>query len=75
MRKRPVLTFDSEREYLEHILRSEGVNKPESKFDDEHMASEWLTTALRHKPLHRGQVPDIFIREVASHDEYDGWAE
>eukprot|EP00959_Pyramimonas_sp_CCMP1952_P399995 8380581-Pyramimonas_sp.AAC.1 len=32
-RKRPVLTIDSEREYLEHIPRSEDVNKPKFKFD------------------------------------------
>eukprot|EP00959_Pyramimonas_sp_CCMP1952_P348764 7306708-Pyramimonas_sp.AAC.1 len=75
LRKRPVLTFDSEREHLENIIRSENFHNPKFKFDDQRKISEWLTTALRHKPLHRGQLSDIFIREVTTYDEYDGWGE
>eukprot|EP00959_Pyramimonas_sp_CCMP1952_P002793 57607-Pyramimonas_sp.AAC.1 len=75
LRKRSVLTFDSEREYLEHILRLEDVRKPKFKFDDQRKVSEWLTTALRHKPFHEGKLSDIFIRGVTSYDECDGCAE
>eukprot|EP00959_Pyramimonas_sp_CCMP1952_P304768 6378381-Pyramimonas_sp.AAC.1 len=67
-RKRPALTVDAEREYLENILRSENVDKPRFKYDDQRQVSEWLTTALRHKPFHRGQLSDMFIREVTTHD-------
>eukprot|EP00959_Pyramimonas_sp_CCMP1952_P027474 577517-Pyramimonas_sp.AAC.1 len=74
LRERPVLTFDSEREYLEHILRSEDVNKPKFKFDDQRESSEWLTTALGHVPFHSGQSSGSFIRGVTSYDEYGGWA-
>eukprot|EP00959_Pyramimonas_sp_CCMP1952_P295373 6177961-Pyramimonas_sp.AAC.1 len=55
LRKRPVLTFDSEREYLGHILRPENARKPKFKFDDRRQVSEWLTTALRRWPFRRGQ--------------------
>eukprot|EP00959_Pyramimonas_sp_CCMP1952_P431975 9046511-Pyramimonas_sp.AAC.1 len=61
-------------EHLENILRSESVRRPMFKFDDQRRISEWLTTALRRKPFRRGQLSDIFIREVATYDEYDGWS-
>eukprot|EP00959_Pyramimonas_sp_CCMP1952_P279542 5844614-Pyramimonas_sp.AAC.1 len=70
LRKRPAPTFDSERVF-ESILRSENVRRPKLKYDDQLQVSEWLTTALRHKPSHRGHLSDRFIREVKTYDEYD----
>eukprot|EP00959_Pyramimonas_sp_CCMP1952_P180074 3765543-Pyramimonas_sp.AAC.1 len=55
MRKRPVLTLGSEMGSLAHILRSEDVNRPKFNHEDQRKVSEWPTTALRHKPFHRGQ--------------------
>eukprot|EP00959_Pyramimonas_sp_CCMP1952_P406049 8509979-Pyramimonas_sp.AAC.1 len=72
LQKRPALTFDSEREHLENTPRSEHVNRPKFKHEDQRKVSEWLTTALRRMPFHRGQLSDIFIWEVTSYDEYDG---
>eukprot|EP00959_Pyramimonas_sp_CCMP1952_P203750 4260959-Pyramimonas_sp.AAC.1 len=74
LRKRPALTFDSEKDNLDNILRSENVRRPKFKNDDQRQVSEWLTTA-RHKPLHNGNLSDRFIREVTTYGEYDGWAE
>eukprot|EP00959_Pyramimonas_sp_CCMP1952_P447616 9372700-Pyramimonas_sp.AAC.2 len=51
LRKRPALTLDSEEEYLESIIRSDNVRRPRFKYEDQRQVSEWLTTALRHKPF------------------------
>eukprot|EP00959_Pyramimonas_sp_CCMP1952_P268272 5609467-Pyramimonas_sp.AAC.1 len=79
LRERPALTFESERGYLENALRSDNVRRPKFKHDDQRddqrQVSEWLTTALRREPFHRGHVSDMFSREVTTHGEYDGWAE
>eukprot|EP00959_Pyramimonas_sp_CCMP1952_P381929 8003437-Pyramimonas_sp.AAC.2 len=53
LRQRPALTFDSEREYLESILRSDNIRRPKFKYDDQRQVSERLATALRHAPLPR----------------------
>ena len=37
--------------------------------------SEWLSTALRHKPFHDGGYSRRFCDCVRSFDEYDGWVE
>eukprot|EP00959_Pyramimonas_sp_CCMP1952_P218311 4566195-Pyramimonas_sp.AAC.1 len=37
--------------------------------------SEWLTTAIRRKPLHRNHRSDRFVTPDVSFDEYDGWVE
>eukprot|EP00959_Pyramimonas_sp_CCMP1952_P105807 2212293-Pyramimonas_sp.AAC.1 len=42
---------------------------------DKGECSEWLTTAARHKPFHRDQLPDGFVTTVTTCDEYGGWVE
>eukprot|EP00959_Pyramimonas_sp_CCMP1952_P036774 769389-Pyramimonas_sp.AAC.1 len=75
LRTRPVLTLDSEKEYLEGVFISEYVHKPKFSCDKQRQISKWLTTAPRHKPFHKGKLSDRFLREAPSYDECDGWAE
>eukprot|EP00959_Pyramimonas_sp_CCMP1952_P127031 2656864-Pyramimonas_sp.AAC.1 len=75
MRKRPALALDFEQEYLKSALVSEKLHRPRLDHRGKREISEWLTTALRHKPFHRGKLSDIFIREATSYDEYNGWAD
>eukprot|EP00959_Pyramimonas_sp_CCMP1952_P371366 7776640-Pyramimonas_sp.AAC.1 len=74
LRKRPAPTF-SEWEHLECILRSENVRKSKFQYDDQCRVSEWLTTALRHKPFGICQLSDMIIWEVTTYDEHGGCAE
>eukprot|EP00959_Pyramimonas_sp_CCMP1952_P409211 8576078-Pyramimonas_sp.AAC.1 len=71
LRKRPAFTLDLDKEYLNHALAMDNIRRPKFEHGEQSEASEWLTTALRHKPFHRGHLSDIFIREATSYDEYD----
>eukprot|EP00959_Pyramimonas_sp_CCMP1952_P467798 9492206-Pyramimonas_sp.AAC.1 len=43
LRKRPVLTLDSEKGYLEGVFMPEYVRKPKFSNEDQRKVSEWLT--------------------------------
>eukprot|EP00959_Pyramimonas_sp_CCMP1952_P443852 9292127-Pyramimonas_sp.AAC.1 len=49
LRKRPALTFDSEKEYLIGTPISGSVRTPKFSSEKRRQISELLTTALRHK--------------------------
>eukprot|EP00959_Pyramimonas_sp_CCMP1952_P376870 7893531-Pyramimonas_sp.AAC.1 len=62
-------------DYLIGALKQKDFRKPRFSYEEQRRCSEWLTTALRHKPFHRGRLSDAFLREVPSYDEFDGWAD
>eukprot|EP00959_Pyramimonas_sp_CCMP1952_P460612 9480183-Pyramimonas_sp.AAC.1 len=45
LRKRPVLTLDSEKEYVEEVFISKYVHKPKFSYEDQRKVSESVTTA------------------------------
>eukprot|EP00959_Pyramimonas_sp_CCMP1952_P448005 9381003-Pyramimonas_sp.AAC.1 len=75
MRKCPAPAYDSEKDDLTGILKAEDIRRPRFTYEEQRQCSEWLTTALRHKPSHKGHLSDRFLREVPSFDEFDGWVE
>eukprot|EP00959_Pyramimonas_sp_CCMP1952_P436376 9137818-Pyramimonas_sp.AAC.1 len=53
-RKGPALTLDSDKEYLKNALATDNLRRPKFESREQRELSEWLTTVLRHKPVHRG---------------------
>ena len=75
LRRTDPVTYESEVEQLNHdIMNSDG---PDELPDSRTMAhlSEWLSTAIRHKPFFNSQLSTRYVKAVRSFDEYDGWVE
>eukprot|EP00959_Pyramimonas_sp_CCMP1952_P072240 1508777-Pyramimonas_sp.AAC.1 len=75
LRKRLAPTYDSEKDALIGILNAENIKGPRLSHEEQRHCLEWLTTALRHKPLHNNYISDRFLRAAPSFDEFDGWVE
>eukprot|EP00959_Pyramimonas_sp_CCMP1952_P080918 1690186-Pyramimonas_sp.AAC.1 len=45
---------------------------PRLSHEEQRHCSEWLKTALRHKPFHSDHLSDRFLRAAPSIDEFDG---
>ena len=73
LRRRDYLTYKDESEELLDVLGRSGYTvKWPNGYVMSHL-SEWLSTALRHKPFHDGSLSRRFCKAVWSFDEYDGW--
>ena len=73
LRREDNLTYAGERDELMDILEEAGATM---RWPDEKIMtrlSEWLSTALRHKPFFNGGLSQRFRNAVWSFDEYDGW--
>eukprot|EP00959_Pyramimonas_sp_CCMP1952_P381054 7984257-Pyramimonas_sp.AAC.1 len=57
-RRRPALTYLSERNDLMGALKADRVVGPDLIYEEQRCCSEWLTTALRHKPFHNNYLFD-----------------
>eukprot|EP00959_Pyramimonas_sp_CCMP1952_P253950 5305406-Pyramimonas_sp.AAC.1 len=58
LRKRTARAYHSEKDDLIGILDAENIKGPRLSREEQRHCSEWLTTALRHKPFHNNHLSD-----------------